>query len=171
MKRLADIDIAKGIGIILVVLGHLLSESGGVLHDWIYSFHMPLFFVLSGITLSPGRSLTKLAFRTLIPYLVWSVAATIYEIICSAQIWKSILFVNSINTLSTYGIAPFWFLPALFIGESVSVVLLRRCSQRSLYVIWIVSPLLLGHHRTITNTVLLQKEGVAVSLRYALLEP
>ena len=53
-KRLDWIDIAKGIGIILVVLGHTLvpqvRETGfaGFLWIFIYNFHMPLFFFLSG---------------------------------------------------------------------------------------------------------------------------
>ena len=45
-KRIEALDIAKGIGIILVIIGHMSSS---YLRDWIYSFHMPLFFVLSGI--------------------------------------------------------------------------------------------------------------------------
>ncbi len=49
-KRLDFIDIAKGIGIILVVTGHLLPVAAG-LHVLIYSFHMPLFFFLSGFFL------------------------------------------------------------------------------------------------------------------------
>lgn len=45
-KRIEALDIAKGIGIILVIIGHMSSS---YLRDWIYSFHMPLFFILSGI--------------------------------------------------------------------------------------------------------------------------
>jgi fucose 4-O-acetylase-like acetyltransferase len=45
-KRLAYIDIAKGIGIILVVVGHTATPN--LVHNFIYQFHMPLFFFLSG---------------------------------------------------------------------------------------------------------------------------
>lgn len=45
-KRIEALDIAKGIGIILVIIGHMSSS---YLRNWIYSFHMPLFFILSGI--------------------------------------------------------------------------------------------------------------------------
>ena len=44
-KRIEWIDIAKGIGIILVVIGHISQIK--VLNDIIYSFHMPLFFIIS----------------------------------------------------------------------------------------------------------------------------
>lgn len=50
MKKYIDvrkeyIDVMKGIGIILVVIGH----TGNSFSGWIYSFHMGLFFGLLGI--------------------------------------------------------------------------------------------------------------------------
>lgn len=45
--REAWIDCARGIAILLVIVGHTVS---GVLSGAIYSFHMPLFFIFSGIT-------------------------------------------------------------------------------------------------------------------------
>ena len=49
-KRFDYIDVAKVIGIILVTYAHI-KEKG---HDiaLIYSFHLPLFFIVAGITLS-----------------------------------------------------------------------------------------------------------------------
>ena len=38
------IDVLKGIGIILVVIGHVNTK--GFLVQWLYTFHMPLFFAL-----------------------------------------------------------------------------------------------------------------------------
>lgn len=46
-QRIEYVDIAKGIGIILVIIGHTVS---GILRGVIFSFHMPLFFIVSGIT-------------------------------------------------------------------------------------------------------------------------
>ena len=45
--RLDWIDIAKGIGIISVLMGHNVSQ----LKPIIYAFHMPLFFILAGYTI------------------------------------------------------------------------------------------------------------------------
>ena len=53
-RRIEYIDIAKGIGIVLVVAGHLLDKENR-LYAYIYSFHMPLFFVLSGFLLELDR--------------------------------------------------------------------------------------------------------------------
>lgn len=52
MTRKVCLDIAKGLGIGLVVLGHLIdyfgAEISGV-YSFIYLFHVPLFFPLSGM--------------------------------------------------------------------------------------------------------------------------
>lgn len=37
-----QLDILKGIGILIVIIGHV--SRNGILNNWIYSFHMPLFF-------------------------------------------------------------------------------------------------------------------------------
>jgi len=57
VKRLDYLDLAKGIGIILVVGAHLIGEGGmsfatsRVAREIVYQFHMPLFFVISGFTI------------------------------------------------------------------------------------------------------------------------
>lgn len=45
-KRIDYLDIAKGIGILSVIIGHTFDVQ--YLSNFLYSFHMPLFFVLSG---------------------------------------------------------------------------------------------------------------------------
>ena len=47
MSRIQSIDNAKGIGIILVVIGHSVDVFSAIGVS-ISSFHMPLFFILSG---------------------------------------------------------------------------------------------------------------------------
>lgn len=45
-RRIEWIDIAKGIGILLVILGHTIALKYSKV---LYTFHMPLFFLLSGL--------------------------------------------------------------------------------------------------------------------------
>ncbi len=53
-NRVAYVDIAKGIGIILVVMGHNdFSLISPFAHKLIYSFHMPMFFFMSGMFFKP----------------------------------------------------------------------------------------------------------------------
>lgn len=49
-KRIVWIDQLKGIGFIFVIIGHLSINK--VFKSWIYSFHMPLFFFATGLTMN-----------------------------------------------------------------------------------------------------------------------
>lgn len=66
--RVEWVDVAKGIGIILVVLGH--NQSPDYIIKFIYSFHMPLFFFLSGYLTNPSkyqRTMERHGDRSLVP--------------------------------------------------------------------------------------------------------
>ena len=54
MERNPLYDRAKGIGMILVIYGHMF-DYGGIPFSIIFSFHMPLFFIISGMLLLPER--------------------------------------------------------------------------------------------------------------------
>lgn len=54
VKRLDYIDVAKGVGILLVIIGHLTSPQW-IVNAWIQNFHMPLFFIISGMLYNLGR--------------------------------------------------------------------------------------------------------------------
>lgn len=45
-ERLSRLDVLKEIGIILVAIGHIYSNR--TVFNWLYSFHMPLFFLAAG---------------------------------------------------------------------------------------------------------------------------
>jgi fucose 4-O-acetylase-like acetyltransferase len=76
------IDVAKGIGILLVVFAHIFE---GIVTDIIYLFHMPLFFYLSGSTFSLTNNkygikygIVKRMKSLLIPYFIFSVLSFFY---------------------------------------------------------------------------------------------
>lgn len=76
-NRIVWIDNAKGIGILCVLFGHLALNEGNNLHlfTWIYSFHMPLFFFLSGLTYryKPAKEVIRSRIKSLgIPYILFS---------------------------------------------------------------------------------------------------
>ena len=74
-RRITWIDSAKGIGIILVVLAHTFWGGRTI----IYTFHMPLFFFISGALYHRRESLTfidsmKRRINSLLkPYILFSV--------------------------------------------------------------------------------------------------
>lgn len=55
MQRDSQLDILKGIGILLVVFAHTCK---GDASGYVYLFHMPLFFFLSGAALSKREKKT-----------------------------------------------------------------------------------------------------------------
>lgn len=73
------ISIAKAIGIILMVVGHVYNKESWGVH-FIYMFHMPLFFVLSGYFFKAPQNFTELLKFTrkkiiglYLPYLLWTI--------------------------------------------------------------------------------------------------
>lgn len=55
-KRIEWIDICKGLGIFLVVIGHTgIAKASQTAYDWIYSFHMPFFYMISGLVFNETK--------------------------------------------------------------------------------------------------------------------
>lgn len=75
-KRLDWIDIAKGIAIILVIVGHTVPNPSPLRHA-IFSFHKPVFFILAGYTFRPKprrELLSGSVSRLLVPYVILALA-------------------------------------------------------------------------------------------------
>ncbi len=73
----------RGVAMIIVVVGHM-NFTGNEKH-YIYSFHMPLFFMISGITFGLSRKalsfkafVFKKAYGLLLPYFAWNIIALPY---------------------------------------------------------------------------------------------
>ena len=134
-KRIEYIDTVKGFAIILMVFGHMKFHN----FNWfIYAFHMPLFFILSGYFFNPDKSVCNRVRKLLVPYLVTSVILIIIEIIDSlvknclfhldyhynynqvvdrifASFWGAVKPVG-IGEFLFPEVGPIWFLLALMIG-------------------------------------------------------
>lgn len=52
--RIENIDVAKALGLFLVIIGHSVAK--GFLRGPIFAFHMPLFFIVSGMTYRFSRN-------------------------------------------------------------------------------------------------------------------
>ncbi len=134
--RNSEFDIMKGIGILLVVVGHL----GGInkfLYNFVFSFHMPLFFILAGYFYKPKDTLDSMLkdFRRLIiPYLFTCSLIILYQLalfihnqdhVSLLQSFIATFWGNgSINHSSLYfakipSIGAIWFLLALFWSKNI----------------------------------------------------
>lgn len=122
-KRIEFIDVAKGFGILLVVLGHNpIKYTQPALIDFIFSFHMPLFFLLSGMFFRTDIDFLTLArrrFHTLLqPYLV-TILMIYFVITFFSDVQLSLIVRHLAKSAYASGNyldwAQLWFLPALFV--------------------------------------------------------
>lgn len=124
-NRFDDIDILRGIGIIIMVMGHV--GFSGIFDVWIHSYHMPLFFVISGyffkITESFSiKSLVYKKFKSLIvPYLSFGLLHYFLWLIFfmdSESVWYApLLRLFTFNTEKLPIAGALWFFTALFFCE------------------------------------------------------
>ena len=137
-KRIEYLDIAKGIGILLVVLGHNDFEViSAFIQRLIYSFHMPLFFFLSGYFINasiPFFAFFKKRFNALLkPYFF-----TIFLIYFTSISFEKMGFNTAITRTvkSLYGSGYYldwvqlWFLPQLFVVSLYAFLFIRLVSNR-----------------------------------------
>lgn len=136
--RNTTLDIAKGVGIIFVVFGHnwaVLHEKGEMFR-LIFSFHMPLFFFLSGVFIRGQDSIpffAKTRAKTLLkPYFVTLLTLGVFRLLTTmplsngVKINASDYFYGIIYaTGNTIEWIPLWFLPHLFIS-SLLVLLITK---------------------------------------------
>lgn len=149
MKRIAWIDEAKGIGIILVILGHHLMGVPNIT-NWINSFHMPMFFIISGILYAnkntekiciKGEAISR-AKKLLYPYVTFSAIVFIWYIMWygillnGAQPEESYMIVI-LKIVTTYGYHALWFLPALFI--STELYMINRRNEHIACILFIIA--------------------------------
>lgn len=138
-KRLEYIDILKGIGITLVVLGHVTTNSD--LYHFIYAFHMPLFFIVSGMFLRDKPQFIKSQAKSLlIPYLSfglltfvywWLVESRFRELPEDNTMWSQ--FINLLfPTEMQHCNVVLWFLPCLFLACVICNSLNKWITSRAL---------------------------------------
>jgi len=155
INRLVWIDYAKGIGIFLVVLGHvirglqnssILTKSGwsSFLDHWIYSFHMPLFFFLSGLFVlrSLQRPFSKYiidkCYTIIYPYLLWSLLQSSIHINMS-KYTNHIIGISDIFSIFYKPIMQYWFLYVLFVIFLIFGILYKlKFSAGSIFLLSIV---------------------------------
>ncbi len=147
-KRNKQMDVLLCLGIILVVLGHVGADSWKTkLFNWfvIYSFHMPLFFFVSGYFYKPerenrlGHSILRMIKKFVVPYYIWNLiyGAVVFALkdagLVRFNLDRSIrnFFVTPWTTGDQYQLnSPAWFLLTLFLAEAVYLLLRKLLSFR-----------------------------------------
>lgn len=141
------VDVARGIGIVLVVWGHVgrgnldfaVHHWAAVQDRWIYSFHMPLFFLLAGLFLWPGIARGRVAFlkdrgwAIIWPYFLWSTVTLVIEL----ALWRYVNSPVSATDLLLLPIVPveqYWFLYALLCCQLICLV-----AHPSKWLLWLLT--------------------------------
>lgn len=134
-NRNKSIDIAKGLLILCVVIGHGTQNQS--LSDFMYRFHMPLFLILSGCFLKKVEDVETYAKmkanRLLIPYLIYM--AIDFLLFDHLHNFNRIIhylyggrFINGV----------YWYITSLYIALIAAVILLDKFNKKQLMVIGIV---------------------------------
>ena len=131
MKRCAELDYAKGIGIILVMLGHSITNMDNPLNTMILSFHMPLFFFLSGIVIKQDYTVVQYVLKRIrtigMPlftgFFIYNIVGIIVEVVWLKN--KNFVNFNYLQGLDS------WFLISLFIASIISFLLVKAGSKCS----------------------------------------
>ncbi len=148
-ERVAYIGIAKGLLIVFVVFGHAWQAvfNNNILHDaniyhmvdgWIYSFHMPAFFFISGMFAmqSAQRPIGYFILRKLqtiaYPFILWSVLQLLLQLLMTESTTNTMTMIDFLK-IPIEPIMQFWFLYALFFLFLFFIVLRQITSSRTIY--------------------------------------
>lgn len=127
IERIHWIDLLKGLGIFFVILGHTIKNND--LYVWIYSFHMPLFFFISGYLTEPRNSIKdynqyiwKKCKNLLFPFFIFRILLVFYWLIVE-QYFRPL------------DLGPIWFLIVLFGVEILIAHILLKWKQIKIYLV------------------------------------
>lgn len=141
-NRIPCYDMARGIGIILVVIGHALPMDT-YWRALIYSFHIPLFFFISGSVMKNNQSSTNLRTTLLSAlrserklfsqYCFYSVCFILFDLFCRVLYLHSMTVFDLIQdiyqTIVLLGINVLWFLITLAMAKVLTRLITSICSN------------------------------------------
>lgn len=134
--RLEWLDAAKGLGIVLVVIGHVWTR--GAVRDTIYAFHMPFFFIAAGYVAKPApiRDFAVRQWRALgIPYVAFLVSLMAADPLIELarghspmfHSWGEAIRAGLLGGTALRGpLTVFWFVPCLMLARLGQVALYAR---------------------------------------------
>lgn len=159
MQRISWIDVARGIGIILVIQGHALSSHS--YRHLIYAFHMPLFFFIAGFVFNYKKypliiTLKKSINGIIIPYVGFGLMSYFFWWIENANFQFEIsAFLGHLsgiiygNSSSLFFNIVLWFLPCLFITKISFAVISKVINDDRILVGFLLGLSILGYYLSI----------------------
>ncbi|MDO5291375.1 MAG: acyltransferase family protein [bacterium] len=137
-RRLNYIDMAKGLGIIMVTYGHI-TDVGNPIDVWMSTFKITIFFIISGYMVNLLNSYKNISFvdyvkkifgSIMVPYFSFSILGTAFRFLLflakDQDNYKDFLADYVYSTLTLRGATTLWFLPCLFLGLTLLYVVLKK---------------------------------------------
>ena len=155
IKRNNTVDYAKIICLFLILFCHI-PKSGGIFHNYVYSFHVPIFFLFSGIfykTKPLKEVICNSTKSLLLPYVIFNliligISASLGFVTSTFSVNENLInplegiFIGSTDKDSNYHIpgGPSWFLLALFIDRILIIPFIKcNITVKILYAIGLIT--------------------------------
>jgi len=130
-ERIAWVDTLRLLGMLAIYAGHL-GIAGGQFYKFVWIYHVPLFFFVSGFFARVDDSFPKMVWRLtrtlLLPYVFFALLSmTTLTLVGNWQFTnlKEALLTLSLGTRNTEHVGSLWFFPCLFIAALSFGVVLR----------------------------------------------
>lgn len=126
--RIVWIDVAKAIAILAMIVGHVV-EYGNEVRDLIFSFHMPMFFVLTGLTMKPvnswrdiGKQVKKDFMHIMLPCIIVEILNMLLSIVINGKeigseaviLLERLIWASAVDVYVYPAMGALWFLVVLF---------------------------------------------------------
>ena len=176
--RITYIDTAKAIAIFLTILSHSGLSRSNPIEQFIFSFHMPLFFLIAGWT-QKNRKLTtvkewknfilKKVYTLIVPYLIYTL---IYSKGGDLTVYKYILYGTMRSLVRVDSIGAMWFLPCMFSSSIIYQIIINiKSNIKNKYLkdgIFISILIMCGIISSYFNYYKIPEIGIPLSLNIAL---
>ena len=137
-KRLDYIDVARGLGMICIILGHLGNDQ---INRVVYTFHVPIFFLISGFFISNKQDIKtfckKRAKSLLVPYVAAAAVLIVLGAIESMFIGISWYGADTWFASMTSG-AGSWGLAALYGAGTTTEVTFGNRAIGAIWFLWAI---------------------------------
>lgn len=142
-NRIGWLDVLKFFGIFAIYLGHFGSEAG-MAYEFVFSFHVALFFFVAGCAESISREtpildyIKKKTISLLLPWLVFAILSLFLEVIAGNSpiefVKDSLLIILKGTIRNSYFAFPLWFFTCLYV-VSILFQLIKKVKYKPLILI------------------------------------
>lgn len=164
MRKYNELDIAKGIAIIAVVLGHAFPDAdygisnftANTIHAFVYGFHMPVFFFIAGLLSAKHKEdkplpyIKQRACKLLIPYFLLSIVGLVLKQVFASEANHAYSLLSSWRIiLGQSPMGGMWYLWTLFIMSLVFILFARYVKKDWILILFGMVCYYIGYRKSI----------------------